>query len=53
MSQKKNYSYRLIIFFLSLLIVVLLYKGYKDNKTAHELQNSLQEENYITQTQLT
>lgn len=53
MSQKKNYSYRLIIFFLSLLIVVLLYKSYKDNKTAHELQNSLQEENYITQTQLT
>lgn len=52
MSQKKNTSYRLVIFFLSLLVIILLFKGYKDNKNAREIQNSLKEESYITQNQL-
>ena len=53
MPQKKNNSYRLVILILLLLLFLLLFKNYKDNKRADELQSSLKQESYLTQTQLT
>ena len=53
MPQKKNNSYRLVILILILLLFLLLFKNYKDNKRADELQSSLKQESYLTQTQLT
>ena len=54
MPQKKNNSYRLVILILLLLLLfLLLFKNYKDNKRADELQSSLKQESYLTQTQLT
>ncbi|WP_291274002.1 hypothetical protein [Flavobacterium sp.] len=52
MSRKNDNSNRLIIFFLSLLIVVLFFKDYKDTISSNKIQNSLKEENYIAQSQL-
>lgn len=52
MSSKNTKSTRLIIILLSLMLVVLIFKNYKDNKSALELQNSLKQESFLTQSQL-
>lgn len=52
MSSNKNNSYRLIILTLSIFLLIVFFKSYKDNKSSKELQASLQQESLLTQNQL-
>jgi archaeosine-15-forming tRNA-guanine transglycosylase len=52
MSSNKNNSYRLIILTLSVFLLIVFFKSYKDNKSSKELQASLKQESLLTQNQL-
>ncbi|MES2863068.1 MAG: hypothetical protein V4666_03035 [Bacteroidota bacterium] len=52
MSTNKNNSYKFIILALSVFILIVLFKSYKDNKSSRELQESLKQESLLTQNQL-
>lgn len=52
MSSNKNNSYKFTILALSVFILIVLFKSYKDNKSSKELQDSLKKESLLTQNQL-
>lgn len=52
MASNRNNSYRLIILALSIFLLIVLFKSYKDNKSAKELQVNLKQESLLTQNQL-
>lgn len=52
MSSNKNNSYKFTILALSVFILIVLFKSYKDNKSAKDLQDSLRRESLLTQNQL-
>jgi hypothetical protein len=52
MSSNKNNSYKLIILALSIFLLIMLFKSYKDNKYSKELQDNLKQESVLTQNQL-
>ena len=52
MSSKRNNTYKVAILFLSIFLLMVLFKSYKDNKSAKELQETLKQETLITQSQL-
>ena len=51
-SKRKNNTYKAAILLLSFFLLVVLFKSYKDNESAIELQDSLKQETLITQNQL-
>lgn len=52
MSSNKNNSYKLIILTLSVFLLIVFFKSYKDNKSSKELQANLKQESLLTQNQL-
>jgi predicted signal transduction protein with EAL and GGDEF domain len=52
MSSKRNNNYKIAILLLSFFLLIVLFKSYKDNKSAKELQDTLKQETLITQNQL-
>lgn len=52
MSSNKTNSYKFTILALSVFILIVLFKSYKDNKSSKELQDSLKKESLLTQNQL-
>ena len=52
MSSNKNNSYKLIILALSIFLLIVLFKSYKDNKYSKEQQDNLKQESLLTQNQL-
>ena len=52
MSSNKNNSYKFIILALSIFLLIVLFKSYKDNKYSKELQDNLKQESILTQNQL-
>ncbi|SEP88232.1 hypothetical protein [Flavobacterium urocaniciphilum] len=52
MRSNKNNKYKFITLVLSVFLLIVLFKSYKDNKQANELQNSLKQESLLTQNQL-
>ena len=52
MSSNKNNSYKFIILALSIFLLIVLFKSYKDNKSSKELQENLKQESLLTQNQL-
>ena len=52
MPSNNNNTYKIAVIALSIFLLILLFKGYKDNKCAKELQASLKQESLLTQTQL-
>ncbi len=52
MRSNKNNKYKFITLVLSIFLLIVLFKSYKDNKQANELQNSLKQESLLTQNQL-
>lgn len=52
MSSNKNNSYKFIILALSIFLLIVLFKSYKDNKSSKELQQNLKQESLLTQNQL-
>jgi hypothetical protein len=51
-SKRKNNTYKAAILLLSFFLLVVLFKSYKDNESAIELQDTLKQETLITQNQL-
>jgi hypothetical protein len=51
-SKRNNNTYKAAILLLSFFLLIVLFKSYKDNETAIELQDSLKQETLITQNQL-
>lgn len=51
-SNRSNSSYKLIILALSIFLLIVLFKSYKDNKSSNELQANLKQESLLTQNQL-
>ncbi|CAM4439333.1 hypothetical protein [Flavobacterium terrigena] len=51
-SNRNNSSYKLIILALSIFLLIVLFKSYKDNKSSNELQANLKQESLLTQNQL-
>ncbi len=52
MSSNRNNSYKFIILALSIFLLIMLFKSYKDNKSSKELQENLKQESQLTQNQL-
>jgi hypothetical protein len=52
MSSNRNNSYKLIIVALSVFLLIVFFKSYKDNKSSKELQENLRQESLLTQNQL-
>lgn len=52
MPSNKNNKYKFVTLVLSIFLLIVLFKSYKDNKMANELQNSLKQESDLTQNQL-
>jgi hypothetical protein len=52
MSSNRNKTYRVVILALSIFLLIVLLKSYKDNKSAKDLQDTLKHESVITQNQL-
>jgi len=52
MSSNRNNSYKFIILALSIFLLIMLFKSYKDNKSSNELQENLKQESLLTQNQL-
>lgn len=52
MPSNKNNKYKLITLVLSIFLLIVLFKSYKDNKFSNELQNSLKQESVLAQNQL-
>jgi HPt (histidine-containing phosphotransfer) domain-containing protein len=52
MSSNRNNSYKLIILALSIFLLIVFFKSYKDNKSSKELQENLRQESVLTQNQL-
>lgn len=51
-SKRNNNTYKVAILLLSIFLLLVLFKSYKDNKSAKELQDTLKQETLITQSQL-
>ena len=51
-SKRNNNTYKVAILLLSIFLLLVLFKSYKDNKSAKELQDTLKQETLITQNQL-
>lgn len=52
MSSNRSNIYKFSILALSIFLLIVLFKGYKDNKYANELQENLKEESLLAQNQL-
>lgn len=52
MSSNKSNSYKFAILALSISLLIVLFKSYKDNKSSKELQANLAQESLLTQNQL-
>jgi hypothetical protein len=52
MSSNRNSTYKLAILALSIFLLIIFFKSYKDNKSAEELQANLKQESLLTQSQL-
>ena len=52
MSSNKNNSYKLTILALSIFLLIVFFKSYKDTKSSKELQDNLKQESLLTQNQL-
>lgn len=52
MSSNRNNTYKLAILTLSIFLLIVLFKSYKDNKSSKELQDNLKQESLLTQNQL-
>jgi hypothetical protein len=52
MSSNKNNSYKFIILTLSIFLLIVIFKSYKDNKYSKELQDNLKQESVLTQNKL-
>jgi hypothetical protein len=52
MSSNRNNSYKLIILTLSVFLLIVFFKSYKDNKSSKQLQENLKQESLLTQNQL-
>lgn len=52
MPSNKNNKYKLITLVLSIFLLIVLFKSYKDNKFSNEVQNSLKQESVLAQNQL-
>lgn len=52
MSSNKNNSYKFTILALSIFLLIVLFKSYKDNKSSKEQQENLKQESLLTQNQL-
>lgn len=52
MSLNRSNSHKFIILALSIFLLILLFKSYKDNKSSNELQANLKQESLLTQNQL-
>lgn len=52
MSSNKNNSYKFVIITLSIFLLIVLFKSYKDNKYSKEQQDNLKQESLLTQNQL-
>ncbi len=50
--NRSNSSYKLAILALSIFLLIVLFKSYKDNKSSNELQANLKQESLLTQNQL-
>lgn len=51
-SNRNNSSYKFTILALSIFLLIVLFKSYKDNKSSNELQANLKQESLLTQNQL-
>ena len=51
-SKRNNNNYKIALLLLSFFLLIVLFKSYKDNKSAKELQDTLKQETLITQNQL-
>lgn len=52
MSSNRSNSYKFAILALSVFLLIVLFKSYKDNKSSKELQANLKQESLLTQNQL-
>lgn len=52
MSSNRNHTYKLAILALSIFLLIILFKSYKDTKSSEELQENLRQESLLTQNQL-
>lgn len=52
MPSTKNNTYKVVILALTIFLLIVLFKSYKDNKSSRELQETLKQESLLTQNQL-
>jgi hypothetical protein len=52
MSSNRSNTHKFIILALSVFLLIVLFKSYKDNKSSKELQENLKQESLLTQNQL-